>query len=116
MMSISPPAYTGYTALLELLTHHCDIVETETKVGRSKIAPVVSHLGATVGHKSPSGRDLDEMVAQRWFCAAVTAHSTVPHATSNMSELALSKRLMQPRDLLFGEVKLPLLRISRYPR
>jgi len=83
MMSISPPAYTGYIALLEPLTHHCDIVETETKVGPSKIAPAAVHLGAAVGRTRLSGRDLDQIVAQlMWFCAAVAAHSTVPHATS----------------------------------
>src|SRR6516164_3025633 len=83
MMSISPPAYTGYIALLEPLTHHCDIVETETKVGPSKIAPAAVHLGAAVGRNRLSGRDLDQIVAQlMWFCAAVAAHSTVPHATS----------------------------------
>jgi len=59
-MSISPPAYTGYTDLLELLIHHSDIVETETKVGHSKIAPVVSHLCAAVSHNRFSGRDLDQ--------------------------------------------------------
>jgi len=64
MMSISPPAYTGYIALLEPLTHHCDIVETETKVGPSKIAPAAVHLGAAVGRNRLSGRDLDQIVVQ----------------------------------------------------
>ena len=101
-MSISPPAYTGYTALLELLTHHCDIVETETKVGPSKIAPAVSHLGAAVSHNRLSGRDLDQIVARlMWFCAAVAAHSTVPHATSNMSEIGTKRRLIE-RPLWVG--------------
>jgi hypothetical protein len=87
MMSISPPAYTGYIALLELLTHHCDIVETETKVGPSKIAPVDSHLGAAVSHSRLSGRDLDQIVAQlMWFLRGLAAHSTVPHVTSNIPE------------------------------
>ena len=94
MMSILPPAYTGYTALLELLTHHCDIVETETKVSSSKIAPVVSNLGAAVSHNRLSGRDLDQIVAQlMWFCAAVAAHSTVPHVTSNMSEIGAEEMI-----------------------
>ena len=67
-MSISPPAYTGYIALLEPLTHHCDIVETETKVGPSKIAPAAVHLGAAVGRNRLSGRDLDQIVVQlMWF-------------------------------------------------
>ena len=67
-MSISPPAYTGYTDLLELLIHHSDIVETETKVGHSKIAPAAVHLGAAVGRNRLSGRDLDQIVVQlMWF-------------------------------------------------
>jgi hypothetical protein len=60
MMSVSPPACTGYTARLEVLARHCDIVETETKVGLS----VVSHFGAAVSHDRLSGRDPDQIVAQ----------------------------------------------------
>ena len=47
-----------------VLTHHCDSVETETKIGPSKIAPVVSYLGSAVSFTTESGRDLDQIVAQ----------------------------------------------------
>src|SRR5215831_2990029 len=78
MVSISQAAYTGYIALLELLTHHCDIDETKTKVDPSKIAPVVSHLGAAVS-RSDCG-------PARVVLRGLAAHSTVPHVTSNMPE------------------------------
>jgi hypothetical protein len=65
----------------------------ETKVGPSKTAPVVLHLGTAVSHNRLSGRDLDQIVAQLIsFGAAAAAHTTVPHANSDMPEIGTPER------------------------